>query len=122
VKYFTLQGPGISWWQNVCHSHLSACAQCTEAKKKERDKGHGEEWVPHACLGNGLLTELSAEVFCSTLRFRLIPIITAKSKNSIAPHAGEDVEEGSPPPLLVGVRICAAIFGNQLGSFSENWE
>jgi hypothetical protein len=33
-----------------------------------------------------------------TLKFHLIPV-----KNTMVAHAGEDVEQGSTPPLLVGV-------------------
>jgi hypothetical protein len=39
----------------------------------------------------------------TTLRFHLILIGMARIKNSRTAHVGEDVEQGTTPPLLVGV-------------------
>jgi hypothetical protein len=55
----------------------------------------------------------------TTPRFHLIAIRMAKIKTQVSAHAGKDVEQAKHSSIAGG---SANHFGNQPGSFSENWE
>ena len=59
----------------------------------------------------------------ASLRFHLTPIRTVKLKNSsLTAHGGEDVKQGEHSSIAGGSANLYNHFGNQFGSFSENWE
>lgn len=50
------------------------------------------------------------------------PIRMAEIKSKVTADAGEDVEQGGRSSIAGGNANLNNHFGNQFGSFSENWE
>ena len=58
----------------------------------------------------------------TTLKFHLILVRMTKSKTQVMVHAGEDGEQWGHSSIAGGRANLYSHFGNQFGSFSENWE
>jgi hypothetical protein len=57
-----------------------------------------------------------------TMRFHLTEMEWLRPKTQVIAHAVKDVEQGEHSSIAGGSANLYNHFGNQLGSFSENWE
>jgi hypothetical protein len=69
-----------------------------------------------------LLSHPEHKQFHVKLRSQCYPLEWPRSQTQVTEHAGKDVEQGEHFSTAAGRANLYNHFGNQFGSFSENWE